>query len=373
MLDPSVIGHLAPLATSYVQGDPMILIKPIAIALGWVVDFIFKIIYSFTQANSLGFAIILLTIFARILMIPLAMKQQKSMVGMQKIQPEMNAIKKKYGNSKDPEIQRKMNVEMQALYSKHKINPFSGCLPMLITLPIFFALNYIMNQSFLYITELKNIYNELATGIWAIPDYARYCLDLIHTHVPNSMKNFRLDDIANMVKGLNRLTAAEWNTMFSNLLNNQSFLQNTSVHGNITNLQALVQSKEQIEMFFGIPLTEPAGLTFPKIIIPIVAVLTSFASSYVLSKVQVSADKSMATQQKVMMFAMPLMMGFFTVSAAAGVGIYWITSSVFQTVQQVILNNIYRKRLAREEAAAGAKEEIVVREEKPKKKKGVRY
>jgi len=73
------------------------------------------------------------------------------------------------------------------------------------------------------------------------------------------------------------------------------------------------------------------------------------------------------------MFAMPLMMGFFTVSAAAGVGIYWITSSVFQTVQQVILNNIYRKRLAREEAAAGAKEEIVVREEKPKKKKGVRY
>ncbi|MDA8174176.1 MAG: membrane protein insertase YidC [Nitrospiraceae bacterium] len=92
-----------------------------------------KRIYSFT--GNYGWAIIVLTIIIRIPFIPLVMKAQKSMAKMQAIQPRMNEIRQKY--KKDPQ---RMQKEMMDLYKKHQVNPMGGCLPMLIQIPVFFAL-----------------------------------------------------------------------------------------------------------------------------------------------------------------------------------------------------------------------------------------
>ena len=76
---------------------------------------------------------------------PLTLKQQRSMLRMQKVQPLMNDLQKKYGNDKD-----KLNQEMMKLYKKYDVNPASGCLPMLIQLHILMMLYWVVKKPVVY-------------------------------------------------------------------------------------------------------------------------------------------------------------------------------------------------------------------------------
>jgi len=93
---------------------------------------ILKVFYSFTR--DWGLAIILMTIAFRIIVWPLMTKQVKSTVGMQKLQPLMKEIQEKYADDK-----QKQSEEMMKLYKEQQVSPFSGCLPMLLQLPLLFA------------------------------------------------------------------------------------------------------------------------------------------------------------------------------------------------------------------------------------------
>ncbi len=90
-------------------------------------------LYGFT--HNYGAAIILLTIFIRLILYPLMQKQMVSMREMQKIQPLMKAVQEKYKNDKE-----RLNKELMALYKEHKVNPMGGCLPLLIQMPILILL-----------------------------------------------------------------------------------------------------------------------------------------------------------------------------------------------------------------------------------------
>ncbi len=95
-------------------------------------------LYSFSAwigFPNYGIAIILLTIIIKILLYPLTYKQMFSMRKMVDLQPKMKAIQEKYKNNKE-----KANAAMMEFYKDNKINPMGGCLPLLIQLPIFYAL-----------------------------------------------------------------------------------------------------------------------------------------------------------------------------------------------------------------------------------------
>lgn len=117
---------------------------------------VLKFFYNFT--GNYGFSIILLTVCIKIIFWPLTQKSYKSMKGMQKLQPEMKRLKEKYGSDK-----QKLNQEMMAFYKEHKVNPLGGCLPMLIQIPVFFALYRVLLASIelrhapfiLWITDLS--------------------------------------------------------------------------------------------------------------------------------------------------------------------------------------------------------------------------
>lgn len=96
----------------------------------------------FTMFQNWGLAIILLTIAVRFLALPLNILSFKSMKAMQKIQPLMTATREKY---KDDPL--RMNQEVMALMKTHKANPMGGCLPMLIQIPVFFALYRVIGSS----------------------------------------------------------------------------------------------------------------------------------------------------------------------------------------------------------------------------------
>ncbi len=91
------------------------------------------VLYGFT--HNYGVAIILLTVFIRLILYPLMQKQMVSMREMQKIQPLMKAVQEKYKDDKE-----RLNKELMALYKEHKVNPMGGCLPLLIQMPILILL-----------------------------------------------------------------------------------------------------------------------------------------------------------------------------------------------------------------------------------------
>ena len=95
----------------------------------WILKFFYKFL------GNYGWAIVLLTIIVRVPFIPLINKSQKSMKKMQELQPKLTELKEKYKN--DPQ---KMQKETLGIYKKYKVNPMGGCLPMLLQIPVFFAL-----------------------------------------------------------------------------------------------------------------------------------------------------------------------------------------------------------------------------------------
>ena len=119
----------------------------------WVVAWVMYLFHSMVSALGLdpaggmawALSIIGLVIVIRICLIPLFFKQIHAQRGMQMIQPEMQAIQKKYKGRKDQASKEAMSREMMALYKQHGTNPFSSCMPILLQSPIFFALFRVLN------------------------------------------------------------------------------------------------------------------------------------------------------------------------------------------------------------------------------------
>ena len=113
--------------------------------------------YHLLGVHYVGWCIVIFSLFVYILMYPLNAKQQKSSRLMNKINPEIKAIQKKYKNKKDQASQMKMNQETQDIYAKYGISPFGGCLPLLITMPILFALYNVIRNIPYYVNGIGSM------------------------------------------------------------------------------------------------------------------------------------------------------------------------------------------------------------------------
>lgn len=130
--------------------DFMKILYPIEWVVAWIMYLCHKFFVFIGMSDGAGAAWILsivgLVIIIRTVMIPLFFKQIRASRGMQMIQPEIQAIQKKYKNKKDPASREAMSRETMALYKKHGTNPFSSCMPVLLQAPIFFALFRVLNS-----------------------------------------------------------------------------------------------------------------------------------------------------------------------------------------------------------------------------------
>ena len=117
---------------------------PLKVAVAWVMVYIHKFLVLIGMGDGPGVAWVLsiigLTIFVRILIMPLFVRQIRASRGMQLMQPELQALQAKYKGKKDAASKQRQQEEMMALYRKHGTNPLSSCMPILIQMPIFFAL-----------------------------------------------------------------------------------------------------------------------------------------------------------------------------------------------------------------------------------------
>lgn len=132
------------------------ILYPIQVAVAWLMIQIHRGLVFLGMNDGPGYAWVLsivgLTITMRILIIPLFFRQIKASRGMQLMQPELQALQKKYKGKTDPVSRQAQQQEMMGLYKKHNANPFSSCLPILLQMPIFFALFRVLFQT----SELAN-------------------------------------------------------------------------------------------------------------------------------------------------------------------------------------------------------------------------
>lgn len=119
--------------------------------LGWFTviakPLLYSLKYFYNYVGNYGIAIIIITVILKAFFFPLTHKSYKSMKGMQKIQPEMTKLREKYKDDRDA-----MNKAVMELYREHKVNPMGGCLPMVVQIPVFFALY----KSLMFSIELRH-------------------------------------------------------------------------------------------------------------------------------------------------------------------------------------------------------------------------
>jgi YidC/Oxa1 family membrane protein insertase len=143
----------------------MQILYPLEWAVAWIMFLCHKLFVFIGLPDGAGVAWILsivgLVIVIRTIMIPLFFKQIRASRGMQMVQPELQAIQKKYKNKKDPASREAMSRETMALYKKHGTNPFASCLPVLLQAPVFFALFRVLNS-------LRGIADGTKSGIGPI-------------------------------------------------------------------------------------------------------------------------------------------------------------------------------------------------------------
>jgi YidC/Oxa1 family membrane protein insertase len=111
------------------------LAQPLGLLLKWIFDLI----------GDYGLSIIVFTVVVKLVMVPLTVKQMKSMKKMQEIQPKIKEVQEKYKNDKE-----QLNVKVMELYKEHKVSPFGGCLPLLIQFPIIIGLFAVLRKPELY-------------------------------------------------------------------------------------------------------------------------------------------------------------------------------------------------------------------------------
>ena len=329
--------------------QPGKIVGPFADLMGKVYNLLFELLHSNTSAGSLGLAIIIFTLIVKLILFPLMVKQQKSSFKMQALQPELMKIRKKYEGKTDQMSQQRMAFEMQEFQKKNGVSMVSGCLPMLIQLPILYALFYLFQNAYVYVDVIGHNYTDIANAIVNIPVSLRMeVFQPFAREFANAYKNVAIikdgidmGQVNEVVMLVNYLKPDDWNVI----------LQNLGDAGN--SLVPLLATKSSIETFLTIPLVSKAGLHFPGIIIPIAAGITTWLQSKIMMMMNPQNSDSgnpAAAMTKSMLYTMPIMMGVFAINMPAGLGLYWTISNLFGILQQVILSKHYKKKFAEEAA-----------------------
>jgi len=224
------------------------------IGIGWLLGFIFQ------ATNHYALSIILLTIVIKFAILPLSLAQLKSSRGLSQIQPQLQELQKKYKNDKET-----LNLKTVELYKEHKVNPLQGCLPLLIQMPILFALFAVLKDPLIYVfsnnQDLANIANS-QVFLW-IKDFSQ----------PDKM---------------------------SSILN---YKWAESIPG----------------------------------ILPFMAAILTYFQFETMSSTTTSDNEMANSMNKNMKIMFPLMILMFGNGMSAGLSLYWVVSTSFQMIQQILL------------------------------------
>lgn len=309
------------------------IVGPIAWLLGKILNVIFELLSNFGIENA-AICIIIFTFIVKSLMIPLTIKQQKFTKLSTVMNPEISKITEKYKGKKDEASLRKQQLETQAVYDKYGgVNPVAGCLPLLISMPIIFALYRVIQSIPAYVPAIKELYETIAIGIQDIGDYKDVMLEMAKEAGVMTSKFKEVEGgltTNNVIDILAGFSTSQWIELKDTFPSLASIITENS------------QEIIRINSFLGgLNIADAPGFKFPGILIPILSIATQYLQTkMMMSQNSSSKDKSdpTAATMNTMNTIMPIMSGGMCLMLPIGIGIYWVSSSVFQIIQQFFVN-----------------------------------
>lgn len=345
------------------------ILGPFAKVLGWILNAIYEFMSLFHLEN-IALCIILFTLVTKMLMLPLTVKQQKFSKLSAKMNPEIQRVQERYKGKKDEVSMRRQQMELQEIYSKYGSSPTAGCLPMLISLPILFALYRVIYAVPAYVHDVRDLYEGVATSLQSMSGYAKYLMETAKTvgAATNKFTEFVAEagdgailTVNHIIDILTKFTQASWDALRD---------QYPAIAGTI---KPYADEIIHINAFpGGLNILDAPGLTFPGILIPLAAAGSQFLQSKLMgtgaanTSDKNSQQSTMGNSMKMMNTVMPIMSGVFCIMLPIGVGLYWVASSVFTILQQVVINK-YIDRMDIDEMI----EKNVLKASKKKKKLGI--
>ena len=281
--------------------------------LRWIMDMIYGVV------GSYGLTIILFTLVIKLIILPLDIKQRKSMRAMQEIQPKIDAINKKY--EKDPEKKSQKTME---LYKKEKVNPMGGCLPMLIQMPILFAMFAVMRH--IGGEQAVAMYETVAAGGTYVPESFLWITNIWQ---PDNI-------VASIIPSLSELTGTLSAVKNSTILTEEVV---TMVRNNYD-----IVMKPMFEMY-------NTGVANGWAILPILAGASQYFTTWLMNGNKKGQPQTAQSQQnKMMNYMFPLMSVFFCWQYNAAFSIYWVTSNLYTIVTYVLFNMYFDKKNKKQDA-----------------------
>ena len=275
---------------------------------------ILNYISTYLAFGNYGLAIIYFTIFVKILLLPLTLKQQISTLRTQSLQPELDALKKACGNDNQLYMQ-----EQQKIYTKYNVNPMSGCLPTLIMFPVIIVVYNIIRAPLTYIAGLgTEAVNKLAA--------------IMQSGTVDQIKN--VDQLKVNSYFLNNPSAVTEEV--TSIMNGSSFV-------NMKFLKIFDLGAVPFSCF-----TEKSWALAPLLLIPVVLLASQYLIQWISSptrnkKKDKSADPT-GRSMKMFMLLMPLLTFGIAMSAPAGLGFYWTVSNILSLLQTLLINKFFLKK-----------------------------
>ena len=350
------------------------ILGPIAKALGWIMNEIYLFISNVFHINNIALTIIVFTIFIYLCLLPLTYRQQKFSVLTRKMQPELQAVQKKYKNKKDQDSMSLQQEETQAVYDKYGVSPTGSCVQALIQMPILFSLYRVFYNAPAYLSSVKSIFTDLTNSIVGTKGYLKTMNSIYeNAHLTNVKVDFTSGKATTaqtknyIIDVLYKLSEDGWASL------NHSFPNLTDA---ITSTHAKL---EAVNYFLVLNISDtPWNLiksSFSErnfiilicaLVIPICSYLTQVLNIKLMPSTDAGNDQ-MAKQMKTMNMMTPLISLFFTFTTPVGLGIYWIAGALVRSLQQFILNKHFEK-IDLDVIVENNKEKA----EKKKEKRGIR-
>ncbi len=316
------------------------IIGPVAKLLGYIMNAIFWL-QTKIGLDNIGLCIILFTIVIYLLLMPLTIKQQRFSKLQSKMNPELQAIQKKYkGKNQDQAAMMKMNEETKAVYEKYGVSPMGSCVQLLIQMPILFALYRVIWNIPAYVTIVKDAFMPLATQLLQTSGAEEFMTEMASS---NSVSFKEFSELT-LIDVLYKFKPDNWTQLLEKFPDLSDVITSTQKQVDHMNyFLGLNIADSPATIFMSAMASGAILLMIGAALIPILSALTQWLNAKLMSmntENQPSQDSSdtMAATMKTMNTVMPLMSAVFCLTLPVGMGIYWIAGAVVRSIQQVVVN-----------------------------------
>ena len=309
--------------------------------------------------GNYGWTMVLFTVLIKLLISPLDYKSRKGMRRTQLIQPEIAKLQKKYANDKD-----KLNQKMAELYRRENVSPMSGCLPLLISMPLLFIM----------FAAMRNVANT---------ELAKQSIELLVNGTQTNeswlwIRNLWMPDspfyaVAADQQNLQIIPADIWSKVYAGLTDTtRAALEGMGVSAsNISGqtlfplLQATEAYQAEVALWHELPklnliITQMSIYAQPNgwFILPILACVTQLVmSATTQQQTQQPAAEGQPDTGKFMKYFFPVFSLFICASSNAGFSLYWVVSNLFAWAEQLVFNKVFEIQDRKGNTTKSVKEE----------------